>query len=134
MPAENLPDAELEVVSCLWKHGDLTARQLREHLHKSRPLSHSAVSTLLQRLQDKKMVTRRKAPTGKAFIYRAVGKSQKAGRRLADGILHRVFGDDPLAIVSSLFETRKPTADELNQLQQLLNRLRQDSSTDGESE
>jgi predicted transcriptional regulator len=79
------------------------------------------------------MVTRRKAPTGKAYVYRAVGKSQKAGRRLADGILHRVFGDDPLAIVSWLFKTQKLTAEELDQLQQLLNELRDDSPAKGKS-
>ena len=29
---ENLPDAELEVMACLWQRGDATARQIREEM------------------------------------------------------------------------------------------------------
>lgn len=131
MSEDSLPDAELEVLSCLWQQGHMTAREVREHLIDSRPLSHSAVSTLLQRLMDKQMVVRRKAGSGKSFVYRAVRKSERAGRRLADGILSRVFGDNPLAIVSSLFESRSPTSEELDQLQALLDELRRNQASQG---
>ena len=110
------------MLSCLWKHGDLTAREIRERLHRSRPMTHSAVSTLLSRLLEKGMVGRRKA--GRAFVYRAVTKAQKAGRRVVAETLDRVFGGNPSAIVSSLFESRRPTAEELDELQELLDELR----------
>lgn len=122
MTADSLPDAELDVLSCLWKHGDLTAREVREKLKSVRPMSHSAVSTLLTRLLDKGMVTRRKC--GRSFLYRAVKKAQRAGRRVVSEALEKVFGGNPAAVVSSLFETRRPTPDELNQLQQLVDDLR----------
>jgi BlaI family transcriptional regulator, penicillinase repressor len=125
MTNDSLPDAELDVLSCLWKHGDLTARDVREKLAASRPMTHSAVSTLLARLLEKSMVTRRKS--GRSFTYRAVQKAQRAGMRVVSDTLERVFGGNPIAVVSSLFQSRRPTADELNQLQDLVDELRTQS-------
>jgi len=122
MTADSLPDAELDVLSCLWKHGDLTAREVREKLHDARPMTHSAVSTLLTRLLDKNMVSRRR--TGRSFEYRAVRKAERAGRRVVSETLQKVFGGNPAAVVSSLFETRRPTREEIDQLQELLDELR----------
>lgn len=129
MTADSLPDAELDVLSCLWKHGELTAREIREKLERSRPMTHSAVSTLLARLLDKGMVTRKK--DGRSFLYRAVRKAQKAGRRVVSDTLDRVFGGNPAAVVSSLFETRRPTANELDELQELLDELRDGQENKG---
>ncbi len=129
MTADSLPDAELDVLSCLWKHGELTAREVRENLEDSRPMTHSAVSTLLTRLMDKGMVTRKKR--GRSFVYRAVRKAQKAGRRVVSDTLERVFGGNPAAVVSSLFETRRPTSNELDELQELLNELRDKQKNKG---
>ena len=50
MDENQLPDAELEVLACLWKHGQLTARSIREEMVGYRPMTHAAVSTLLKRL------------------------------------------------------------------------------------
>ena len=122
MTDDSLPDAELDVLSCLWKHGTLTARGVREKLHDARPMTHSAVSTLLSRLLDKNMVSRRRA--GRSFEYRAVRKAERAGRRVVSETLQKVFGGNPAAVVSSLFETRRPTREEIDQLQELLDELR----------
>jgi BlaI family transcriptional regulator, penicillinase repressor len=119
-----LPDAELEVLACLWQKGEATARDVRESMAAFRPLTHSAVSTLLARLQKKGLVARRKGPAGKAFLFRAIGRPKATRRRLVGDLLERVFGGDALAVVSSLFETRPPNADELDRLEQLLRQLR----------
>jgi BlaI family penicillinase repressor len=119
-----LPDAELEVLACLWQKGEATARDVREAMAAYRPLTHSAVSTLLARLQEKGLVVRRKGPVGKAFLFRAVDRPKATHRRLIGDLVERVFGGDALAVVSSLFETRPPNAEELDRLEQLLGQLR----------
>ena len=123
-----LPDAELEVLACLWRKEEATAREVREGMKRYRPLTHSAVSTLLTRLQEKGLVTRRKGPVGKAFLYRASERPKRTRRRLVGDLLERVFGGDALAVVSSLFETRAPTPQELEGLQELLDQLRSSSA------
>jgi BlaI family transcriptional regulator, penicillinase repressor len=125
-----LPDAELEVLACLWKQGEATARDVREAMAAYRPLTHSAVSTLLARLQEKGLVDRRKGPVGKAFLFRAVGRPTTTRRRLVGELLERVFGGDALAVVSSLFETRPPNADELDHLERMLAELRSSAAAE----
>jgi BlaI family transcriptional regulator, penicillinase repressor len=121
---QELPDAELEVLACLWQKGEATAREVRESMEGYRPLTHSAVSTLLTRLQDKGLVSRRKGTVGKAFLFRANERPKRTRSRLVGDLLERVFGGDALAVVSSLFETRTPTEDELERLQKLLDELK----------
>jgi BlaI family transcriptional regulator, penicillinase repressor len=123
-----LPDAELEVLARLWQKGEATAREIREAMAAYRPLTHSAVSTLLARLQEKGLVARRKGPVGKAFLFRATGRPKRTRRRLVGDLVERVFGGDPLAVVSSLFETRPPSAQELDRLEELLGQLRSNSA------
>jgi predicted transcriptional regulator len=124
---QSLPDAELDVLACLWRHGELTARKIREAMDEYRPMTHSAVSTLLARLHDKGLVARRKGPVGKALLFRAIPRPKRGYQRILGDLLDRVFGGDPLAVVSSLFETRRPTAEELDQLQALVHQLREQS-------
>jgi predicted transcriptional regulator len=121
---QSLPDAELEVLASLWQSGEATARQVRERLQAFRPLTHSAVCTLLTRLQDKGLIARRKGPIGKAFLYWAVERPKRTRRKLIGDLLERIFGGDHLAVVSSLFETRPPNAAEIEKLQGLLDQLR----------
>jgi len=120
MDETQIPDAELDVLACLWKHGQLTARAVRERLSDHRPMTHAAVSTLLGRLQDKDMVAREKGPVGKAFLYRAKGDPRKTYRRIVGDMVERIFSGNAMALVSTLLEARLLSRDELPQLRKLL--------------
>ena len=125
MDENQLPDAELEVLACLWKQGQLTARSIREQMVGYRPMTHAAVSTLLKRLQDKGMVAREKGPVGKAFLYRATTGPRKTYRRIVDDLIERIFSGNGTALISTLLETRPPSPDELEELQKLLDEYRE---------
>ena len=122
--AQSLPDAELDVLACLWQKGEATAAEIREHLHEYRPMTHGSVLTLLKRLAEKSLVTRKKADKGKAFVYRAVGDADSTPGRLLADLAHRMFGGDRVAMIASLLETGSPTASELKELRKLLDHLR----------
>lgn len=125
MDEHQLPDAELEVLACMWKHGQLTARSIREQMVGYRPMTHAAVSTLLKRLQDKGMVVREKGPVGKAFLYRAATGPRKTYRRIVDDLIERIFSGNGTALISTLLEARPPSPGELKELQELLDEYRQ---------
>jgi predicted transcriptional regulator len=122
--AHSLPDAELEVLACLWRTGEATAREVREMMNGFRPMAHGSIATLLARLQEKGLVTREKAPVGKAFVYRPVRRAAAGYRSILSNLLDRVFGGSSIALVTSLFETKPPTREELQQLEKLLDDLR----------
>ena len=135
MTKPELPPAELDVLQCLWEAEELTARQVRELLAKRRPLSHSSVSTLLDRLSAKGFVTRQKGLSGKAFVYKAKVAPGKTRGRMIGSLVERVFGGSGVDLIASLLETKPLTESELGQLQRLLDDLkaRQTSATQEQS-
>lgn len=122
---EHLPDAELEVLACLWNRGSATAAEVREALAEFRPMAHGSVLTLLGRLSDKGLVSRAKADKGKAFVYRPTRRPQPVYRRILDQLTQRVFGGDAIALVASLLESRACGPDDIRQIKQLLAELEQ---------
>ena len=121
---EKIPDAERDVLVCLNRLEEATVKQIRDELASVRKLEVSSVLTLLKRLEAKKLVTKRKADTGKAFVFRPTAASKKACRHLMKDLFQRVFAGDTMAFMASFFETRKPTDAEIEQLQELLDDLR----------
>jgi BlaI family transcriptional regulator, penicillinase repressor len=124
MIPENVPTAELEVLACLQQMKQATAREIRERMETYRPMAHGSVVNLLKRLQSKKLVTKKKGLVGKAFVYRPTPATASIYGNLLNRLLHRVFGGDSLALVSSLFETRPPDQRQLEDLEKLLDELR----------
>ncbi len=120
----NLPDAELDVLACLWKRRNLTVREIRGAMQDYRPMTHAAASTLLKRLQGKGLVKRKKGSVGKAYVFRATVPPTGTYRRVVSDLVKRVFAGNGLAMVSALYETQPPTPEELDQLQELIDNLR----------
>ncbi len=124
----DLPDAELDVMSCLWRTDAMTAREVREQLQPTRPMTHASVCTLLKRLEDKGLVNRRKASSGKAFVYTASVAPTKTQRRLVRDLVDRMFAGSGVALVASLLHSRRPTDAEIVELQSLLDELKQNTA------
>ena len=121
-----IPEAEADVLAVLFDSAEATARTVRERLAKKRPMAHGTVVTLLRRLEDRGLVTRRKADQGKAFVYRpAKGHARTFGPAVTS-LMQRAFGGKPAAMVASLFETRPPSTQEIDELEALVDRLRKD--------
>ena len=120
--AEAIPEAELEVLAVLKRLGEAESSAIREGLASLRPLAHSSVMTLLQRLEKRGLVKRRPGSRGKAFLYslrRSSGLKDHL-RRLST----RLFGDDRVRLVSTLFDGEPPTKDELTELTRLVDELK----------
>ncbi|MGE3273975.1 MAG: BlaI/MecI/CopY family transcriptional regulator [Vicinamibacterales bacterium] len=116
----SLPAAEQELLAILYELGEATAREVREHLPAARSLAHPTVVTLLNRLEARKLVRRRKAETGKAFVYRPTRDRDGAFAPLVAGLAGRLFKGSPAALVASLFETHPPDASDLAEIEALL--------------
>jgi len=87
-------------------------------------MEHASVLTLMNRLEGKKLLVKEKAPKGKAFIYRPTEESARAYGNMFKDMVGRVFGGDRLAFMNSFFETNKPSAEELDAMEDLLADLR----------
>lgn len=119
---EVLPEAEMEVLAVLNTRGPSDAAEVRQALQSFRPMTHASVLTLLGRLEAKGLVSREKAPVGKAFVYTAT-----APKRVYSGLMRRmvrrIFADDAAQLVATLFDARKPSAEELRQIRELVEKM-----------
>lgn len=117
--AQHLPAAELDVMACLWKEGESTARGIREAMSRYRPMAHGSVVTLLSRLEDKGMVNKKKAAFGKAFIFMPGKSPESTYRSLTGEMVRRVFAGDSAKMVESMFSAHAPTKDECDAIAKL---------------
>lgn len=101
-------------------------RELRDALQPIRRMEQASVLTLLKRLEAKDLVVKRKADRGKAFVFSPTPASENACRGLMTDLFQRVFAGDTMSFIASFFETKKPTAEEIEQLQCLLDELREE--------
>jgi len=128
--AVKIPEAEADVLAVLFDTHEATARTVRERLAKKRPMAHGTVVTLLRRLEERRLVARRKADQGKAFVYRPTKPHARTFGPAVTALMQRAFGGNPAAMVASLFETRPPSAQEVDELEALVEQLRSSTGAD----
>jgi BlaI family penicillinase repressor len=104
--------------------GEATVEDLRQALMPERPLANASVSTLLERLEAKGLVTRRKAERGMAFLFTVTARAEGALQGQVRRLVERVFGGDPLSLVAALYGGRAPRSAELSRLEELVAELR----------
>lgn len=115
--ADSIPNAELDILACLWREGPVTARRIRDMMKKYRPMAHGSVVTLLTRLETKGLVSKEKGAVGKAFLFRARNGPEQTHRRLTRDLLQRVFANNPAAMIGAVLDVEAPTAEEYAEIQ-----------------
>ena len=131
--AQRLPDAELDVLGCLWQRGQATACEIRGAIDAYRPMAYGSVVTLLKRLEAEGLVTKKKGDVGKAFVYKPSRRPEPTYRHILKNLLTRLFGGNGVALVASLFETHPPTAEDFEKPRELLDQRRERTESGGKS-
>jgi predicted transcriptional regulator len=124
MPAResDLADAELEVLSTLWDEGPCTVRAVMNHLRADgRRLAYTTVLTFLSRLEQKGFVTADKSDV--AYVYRPAVSREQISQSRVRKLLEVFFDGAPAALVLQLMREGRFSADEIAQLQRLIDRL-----------
>ena len=95
-PPEIPPPLELECLKALWTLGEGNVKDVREVLTQSRKLAYTTVMTVLDRLEKRGRVERRKQ--GRAFVY-SPSVTRDTLRRLAvDALLEDFFDGSDLEL------------------------------------
>jgi len=115
MPREvskTFTDKELEIMRVVWDLGEATARQIQEAVPGE--AHYNSVLTIIRVLERKGHLTHR--VEGKAHVYRAKAKQEKAQRRVLSHLIEQVFGGSAAAMVLHLVETGDLTEDDLGEV------------------
>lgn len=123
--AKQITSAEFQVMDILWDKSPIAAADVAERLEKETGWSLKTVKTLLSRLVDKGAVATE--PDGRRYLYRPkvsrADYAQKETRKLAD----QLFGGRAAPLVAHLAEGKGLSAEDMRDLEQLLEELKRDS-------
>jgi predicted transcriptional regulator len=96
----DLAPLELECLSVLWPMGEGTVRDIHRALAQSRPRAYTTVMTIMDRLEQKGIVARRKV--GRAFCYQAMLTAEDARLKAVEKIVNGFFDGSREALVAHL--------------------------------
>jgi BlaI family transcriptional regulator, penicillinase repressor len=125
---EALPtDRELEALKVLWSDGEATVRDVYDRMCRSGDkLAYTTVLSLLQVMEQKGLVKHRQE--GKAYLYSAAVERGCTFRTLAGGFLERVFDGAMDEYLVHALQSRRPSDDELDRLEQMIGEARRRQS------
>lgn len=96
----DLAPLELDCMNTLWPLGEGTVRQIQQRLAASRPRAYTTIMTILDRLAQKGVVTRRKV--GRAYLYRPNLSAQEARAHALEQVVESFFAGSPEALAAHL--------------------------------
>jgi len=121
MPRQHIQkptEAELEILTILWRRETATVREVHEIINERRPTAYTTVLKTLQIMTEKSLVERETEQ--KAHIYRAKIEQAATERNFAEDLLDRVFGGSAAQLVMRVLETKPASDKELVQIRQML--------------
>lgn len=114
-------DAELKLLRELWEHGEQSVGDLHARVQPEWPVGYTTVLKLLQRMTDKRLVTRRQE--GRAHLYRPAVERESTERRVTRSFLRRTFAGSVERLLQSALPTGPARQAEIEEIRRLLDRL-----------
>lgn len=113
-----LTDAELELMTILWRIEGGTVREVMDCLPEGRDLAYTSVSTILRILEQKGFVQSEKL--ARSHRYMPVIDKPRYQQRNLRHLVGGLFNGDPLALVRRLISADSMTEDDLRDLRSLV--------------
>ena len=118
----DLGTAELEVLKALWERRRATVRQVLNQLHEQgRRVAYTTVLTVLTRLEQKGVVKSDKS--GMAYVYRPMLTRATVTKSRLRSLIEQLYDGAAGPLVLQLMREKKFSADEIAQLQKLIDQV-----------
>jgi predicted transcriptional regulator len=111
-------DVELEILRVLWDRGPSSLGDVCEALRRERDVATTTVATMLRVMLDKRLVQRK--PAGRGHLWSAAVTQAAAARSMVGKLVDGIFNGSASRLVAHLVEAGELTADELNELRQII--------------
>jgi predicted transcriptional regulator len=120
-PLVALGGTEMEVLRHVWALGRASVRDVHDRVAAVRPVAYTTVMTVLKNLADKGLLS--VETDGTAYVYRAAADPDAVRGGVLRGILDKVFGGDPAALVQTLVQQEALTDADRVEIRRLLDAL-----------
>jgi len=115
-------ESELEILGVLWKRGLASVREVHEELARTKDVGYTTTLKLMQIMHEKGLVKR--DDSVKTHIYQAIVSKEKTQKHLLGRMINGLFGGSPTQLVIQALGNYKASAEEIEEIQQLLNNLK----------
>jgi BlaI family transcriptional regulator, penicillinase repressor len=115
-------ESELEILQVLWEKGNATVREVHETVSKQKDTGYTTTLKLMQIMFDKGLVTR--DDSSKTHIYQANINKQSTQKQIVGKMVDSLFGGNATAMVMQALGNNKPSNEEIDEIQKLLNNLK----------
>jgi predicted transcriptional regulator len=125
MPRRSSPhptEAQLEVLSVLWRRGPSTVREVHDALQVDRETTLTTTLKLLQVMTEKGLVVR--DDESRPHRYRAAAAQSKTQAGLLDELANRAFDGSLRKLLIRAVEEGSLTGGELREIRELIDRVR----------
>ena len=115
-------EGELEILRVLWEKKKATVRDVHEAINIYKESGYTTTLKLMQIMFEKGLVKR--DDSGKTHIYEAIVSKEKTQKQLVDKMVNSLFGGSATQLVMSALGTTLPSDEDLNEIQKLLDNLK----------
>lgn len=115
-------ESELEILQVLWKKGTASVRDVHEELLETKDAGYTTTLKLMQIMHEKGLVKR--DDSIKTHIYQAAVSKEKTQKHLLGKMIDSLFGGSPGQLVMQALGNHKASADELDEIQRMLDNLK----------
>jgi predicted transcriptional regulator len=115
-------ESELNILNVLWTKGKATVREVHEVLSEQKDAGYTTTLKLLQIMFEKGIVTR--DARSKTHIYQANIKQEVVQHQFVGKMISTLFNGSPTQLVMQTLGNNKASKEELQQIQQLLDDLK----------
>ena len=115
-------ESELELLQVLWSRGLASVREVHEELSKTKDAGYTTTLKLMQIMHEKGLVKR--DDYVKTHIYQPAVSREKTQKHLLGKMINTLFGGSTTQLVMQALGNHKASAEELDEIQKLLNNLK----------
>ncbi len=118
-----LDELQLKIMKVLWDRNEASVGDIQEVLQTERKFAITTISTVLQRLYKRGVVTYSKK--GRQYIYRALISERETQTSMTSNLVDQLFDGKSSVLVNHLLEASEFEADELEQLKKMIEAAQQ---------
>lgn len=123
---KRLPDSEREIMMIIWDAEEPVSRSdIEVHLDKERKLTKTTVLSFLSRLEEKGFVKVERV--GRNNYYSPRVRKTEYLKRESQTILSRMYGNSLKNFVTALYDGRKMSQSEIQELKEYLDELEEET-------
>lgn len=114
-------DAELQILSVLWKRGPSTVREVHEALAVVQDTGYTTVLKLMQIMAQKGFVERDES--NRSHVYQAALTEEQAQRGLLGQLMDKAFSGSAAQLVMRALSMQPTSSNELDEIRTMLNQM-----------